>query len=246
MLMSFSFIFFFSNLCFFSFPTFVFLVRLIHSIYSFHVVFVSSFFFFLFFYFFFIYINIYIPVHIQYVHSSVALVYMSFTHTYECSTPLDKYLGWYLLDVQREKLISLSNQTVMVTSLQLLQTCVDSSQSHRQPRTYFPGLILSGISTLSIISTWSFHSPEHLQVPGGGAVVWEFLHSSFSSHTGSKLVPYFIHALGARGIGFLRQLEPAGVVPSLVSQPKRIKVQIKWKKGKKKKTESKKKKEKMN
>ena len=137
--------------------------------------------------------------------------------------------------VYKEKLISLSNQTVMVTSLQLLQTCVDSSQSHRQPRTYFPGLILSGISTLSIISTWSFHSPEHLQVPGGGSVVWEFLHSSFSSHTGSKLVPYFIHALGARGIGFLRQLEPAGVVPSLVSQPKRIKVQIKWKKGKEKK-----------
>jgi len=236
MLMSFSFIFFF--------PTFVFfLFQPLFFSWGWFIPFIRfTLFLSLLFFFSFFFLYIYIPVHT----CMYSVVYMSFTHTYECSTPLDKYLGWYLLGVQREKLISLSNQTVMVTSLQLLQTCVDSSQSHRQPRTYFPGLILSGISTLSIISTWSFHSPEHLQVPGGGAVVWEFLHSSFSSHTGSKLVPYFIHALGARGIGFLRQLEPAGVVPSLVSQPKRIKVQIKWKKGKKKKTESKKKKEKMN
>jgi hypothetical protein len=113
---------------------------------------------------------------------------------------------------------SLSNHNVIVTSLQLLKICVDSSQSHRQPSTYFPGLMSLGIFTLSKISTRSFHSPEHLHVERPGVYV-VFLHSSSSSQTGSKLGPNAFQSVGARGIGFLRQLEPAGVVPSAVSQP---------------------------
>ena len=48
----------------------------------------------------------------------------------------------------------------IVTSAQLLQTCVDSSQSHRHPNTYSPTGRSFGMSTSSTI-TPPVQSPEH-------------------------------------------------------------------------------------
>merc|ERR1719264_1053245 len=57
-----------------------------------------------------------------------------------------------------------------LTSEQEHHTCVLSSQSQRQPRTYWPGARDAGMWIVSMISTSSFQSPEHLHTPSLGVL----------------------------------------------------------------------------
>ena len=101
-----------------------------------------------------------------------------------------------------------------------------SSQSQRNCNTYFPGVRSAGICTASTTSRFGrsgppLECPEHLHTPAlppeAPCVAAYRMQAADSLHTGSNEGPS--RSQSTDGMGFLRHIDPGGVVPSTVCHP---------------------------